>query len=161
MAVLGASRFLISSHWRALNSNCNYIRRTTISRRTLSACSTLQSKPEDLRARKDNAGAAARTDKSTDIKYPYDDRPRTEPARGRGGTKLRPTLASFSLAGKTAIVTGGARGLGLVMAQGLMTSGADIALVDMNSEYIGELEVNQSNSCLVPQSRLPKNRQRH
>ena len=38
----------------------------------------------------------------------------------------------FSLDGKVAVVTGGARGLGLVMAQGLMTSGAQVALVDLN-----------------------------
>jgi NAD(P)-dependent dehydrogenase (short-subunit alcohol dehydrogenase family) len=36
--------------------------------------------------------------------------------------------------GKTAVVTGGARGLGLVMAQALVTSGADVAIVDMNRE---------------------------
>jgi len=34
--------------------------------------------------------------------------------------------------GKTAVITGGARGLGLVMAQALCTSGADVAIVDMN-----------------------------
>jgi NAD(P)-dependent dehydrogenase (short-subunit alcohol dehydrogenase family) len=36
--------------------------------------------------------------------------------------------------GKVAVVTGGARGLGLVMAQALVTSGADVAIVDMNKE---------------------------
>lgn len=36
--------------------------------------------------------------------------------------------------GKVAVVTGGARGLGLVMAQALVTSGADVAIVDMNRE---------------------------
>lgn len=47
---------------------------------------------------------------------------------------VKPTLASFSLEGKTAVVTGGARGLGLVMAQALMLSGADVAIVDLNGE---------------------------
>jgi D-arabinitol 2-dehydrogenase len=36
--------------------------------------------------------------------------------------------------GRVAVVTGGARGLGLVMAQALVTSGADVAIVDMNKE---------------------------
>jgi NAD(P)-dependent dehydrogenase (short-subunit alcohol dehydrogenase family) len=37
--------------------------------------------------------------------------------------------------GKVSVITGGAQGLGLVMAQALATSGADgIALVDMNVE---------------------------
>ncbi|KAK7985213.1 short chain dehydrogenase [Apiospora saccharicola] len=44
------------------------------------------------------------------------------------------TLASFSLEGKTGVVTGGARGLGLVMGQGMVISGANLAIVDMNSK---------------------------
>jgi len=47
---------------------------------------------------------------------------------------FKKTLASFSLEGRSAIVTGGARGLGLVMAQALAQSGADVALVDLNKE---------------------------
>lgn len=43
------------------------------------------------------------------------------------------TLPTFSLEGKVAVVTGGARGLGLVMGQGLIESGADLAIVDLNS----------------------------
>lgn len=46
---------------------------------------------------------------------------------------MKPTLPSFSLDGRVGVVTGGARGLGLVMAQGMVFSGADVALVDMNS----------------------------
>jgi D-arabinitol 2-dehydrogenase len=53
---------------------------------------------------------------------------------GRGGVHALRTLAAFSMEGKTAVVTGGARGLGLVMAQALVTSGADVAIVDMNRE---------------------------
>jgi NAD(P)-dependent dehydrogenase (short-subunit alcohol dehydrogenase family) len=45
------------------------------------------------------------------------------------------TLASFSLEDKVGVVTGGARGLGLVMSQAMVVSGADVAIVDMNSEY--------------------------
>ena len=37
----------------------------------------------------------------------------------------------FSLAGKTAIVTGGSTGLGAGMAVGLAEAGADIVLVDL------------------------------
>lgn len=52
---------------------------------------------------------------------------------GRGGPHAKRTLASFSLEGRVAVVTGGARGLGLVMSQALVNSGADVALVDLNS----------------------------
>jgi NAD(P)-dependent dehydrogenase (short-subunit alcohol dehydrogenase family) len=52
--------------------------------------------------------------------------------RGQGGRHFKPTLASYSLEGKVAVLTGAARGLGLVMAQALMLSGADIAIVDLN-----------------------------
>ena len=48
---------------------------------------------------------------------------------------MRRTLPAFSLEGRTAVVTGGARGLGLVMGQALINSGADLAIVDMNSVY--------------------------
>ena len=43
------------------------------------------------------------------------------------------TLASFSLENRVAVVTGGARGLGLVMGQAIVESGADLAIVDLNS----------------------------
>ena len=46
---------------------------------------------------------------------------------------MKRTLPSFSLEGRTAVVTGGARGLGLVMGQALIHSGADLAIVDLNS----------------------------
>jgi len=47
---------------------------------------------------------------------------------------MKRTLPSFSLEGKVAVVTGGARGLGLVMGQALIHSGADLAIVDLNQE---------------------------
>ena len=50
------------------------------------------------------------------------------------GQYVKPTLASFSLDGNVGLVTGGARGLGLVIGQGMVYSGSDLALVDMNSE---------------------------
>lgn len=46
------------------------------------------------------------------------------------------TLASFSLEKRVAVVTGGARGLGLVMSQACMLSGADVAIVDLSSEFV-------------------------
>ncbi|GAA5803917.1 hypothetical protein EDC94DRAFT_606144 [Helicostylum pulchrum] len=45
-----------------------------------------------------------------------------------------PTLPEFSLKGKVAIVTGGARGLGLEMSKALAESGADVALMYVSSE---------------------------
>jgi 2-deoxy-D-gluconate 3-dehydrogenase len=42
-----------------------------------------------------------------------------------------PVLASFSLYGQTAIVTGAARGLGRAISIGLAEAGADVALVDI------------------------------
>lgn len=80
-------------------------------------------------------GQFARTDDSIKVEYPKDeDFPPTHPVRGAGGAHYKRTLAAFSMEGKTAIVTGGARGLGLVMAQGLIESGAHVALVDLNLE---------------------------
>jgi NAD(P)-dependent dehydrogenase (short-subunit alcohol dehydrogenase family) len=48
---------------------------------------------------------------------------------------VKPTLPTFSLDGHVGIVTGGARGLGLVMGQGMVFSGSNLALVDMNSTF--------------------------
>ncbi|KAI4855634.1 NAD(P)-binding protein [Aureobasidium sp. EXF-8846] len=82
----------------------------------------------------EHVGSFSRTDNSIEI--PFDEKtvPSQEPVQGRGGFHFQRTLASFTLEGKTAIVTGGARGLGLVMAQALVVSGADVALVDLNKE---------------------------
>jgi D-arabinitol 2-dehydrogenase len=78
-------------------------------------------------------GQFARTDKSVRVEYPEDqDFPPSVPVQGRGGLHFKKTLASFSMEGRTAVVTGGARGLGLVMAQALAQSGANVALVDLN-----------------------------
>lgn len=48
---------------------------------------------------------------------------------GRGGVQFVRTLPEFSLEGKVSVVTGGARGLGLVMAQALVNSGSHVAIV--------------------------------
>lgn len=83
----------------------------------------------------DHEGQFARTREDIVVEYPEEkDLPPSTPVQGRGGIHAKRTLAAFSMEGKTAIVTGGARGLGLVMAQALVTSGADVAIVDMNRE---------------------------
>lgn len=82
------------------------------------------------------AGKMSRTDDSIQIEYPAEEEyPHhgTGPVQGRGGAHNKRTLETFSLEGRVGIVTGGARGLGLVMSQALVISGADVALVDLNS----------------------------
>ncbi|KAI3392103.1 hypothetical protein diail_6174 [Diaporthe ilicicola] len=84
-----------------------------------------------------HAGKFARTDDSITVEYPQDhELPSSEPivGAGRAGLQVYPTLATFSLEGNVGVVTGGARGLGLVMAQGMVVSGADLAIVDMNKD---------------------------
>jgi D-arabinitol 2-dehydrogenase len=79
----------------------------------------------------------SRTDSSVKVEYPDEgELPSSTLVQGRGGLHFKRTLASFSLEGKTCIVTGGARGLGLTMTQALITSGADVAIVDLNREII-------------------------
>lgn len=79
-------------------------------------------------------GSFARTDSSVHVEYPEEhELPSSKPVQGRGGLHFKRTLASFSLEGRVGVVTGGARGLGLVMSQAMVISGADIAIVDMNS----------------------------
>jgi NAD(P)-dependent dehydrogenase (short-subunit alcohol dehydrogenase family) len=51
-----------------------------------------------------------------------------------GNPSDRPTAALFDLSGKTAIVTGAARGLGRATAVGLAAFGADIAAIDLGAE---------------------------
>lgn len=83
----------------------------------------------------DHEGQYARTKEGIRVEYPEEeDLPPSQPVQGRGGFHFKRTLASFSLEGRVGVVTGGARGLGLVMAQALVTSGADVALVDMNRD---------------------------
>jgi D-arabinitol 2-dehydrogenase len=80
-------------------------------------------------------GSHARTDSSVQVEYPEEhELPSSSPVQGRGGYHFKRTLASFSLEGKVGVVTGGARGLGLVMSQALVISGADVAIVDLNKE---------------------------
>ncbi|RGP70941.1 gluconate 5-dehydrogenase [Fusarium sporotrichioides] len=77
----------------------------------------------------------SRTDAAVRVEYPeHHELPASKPLIGQGGQFSKPTLASFSLEGKTIVITGGARGLGLVMGQGVVYSGADLAIVDLNKD---------------------------
>lgn len=85
---------------------------------------------------KPHPGQYSRTDPEVTVEYPEDhELPSSQPVRGHGGGIGKPTLASFSLEGRVGVVTGGARGLGLVMGQGMVYSGSDLAIVDLNSEF--------------------------
>lgn len=82
----------------------------------------------------EHEGRFARTDESFTFEHPDEpNMPSSAPVQGRGHFHFRRTLASFSLEEKVGLVTGGARGLGLVMSQALHLSGADVAIVDLNS----------------------------
>lgn len=83
----------------------------------------------------EHEGSVSRTDSDIVLEYPKDEEfPVEPPVQGRGGPHLKRTLPQFSLEGKVGIVTGGARGLGFVMGQALVASGADLAIVDLNSK---------------------------
>lgn len=95
--------------------------------------------PEKVLEEEEPDGRFARTDESITVEYPPDEEmPRSPIVQGRGGMHFKRTLASFSLEGKTSIVTGGARGLGLVMGQAIVASGSDLAIVDLNSKLRAE-----------------------
>jgi NAD(P)-dependent dehydrogenase (short-subunit alcohol dehydrogenase family) len=48
---------------------------------------------------------------------------------------------SFSLKGRTALVTGGARGCGLAFAQGLAEAGSDVAIFDLGDPAAAFFEI--------------------
>ena len=73
--------------------------------------------------------------------------PRGPPVQGRGGHHFKRTLASFSLEGRVGVVTGGARGLGLVMSQAMLISGANIAIVDLNSMQVLQYHIPSLTVC--------------
>jgi hypothetical protein len=83
-------------------------------------------------------GSHARTDGDIKIGYPYshppEDIPSSSSSSGEGKGQASPprTLQTFTLQGNVGVVTGGARGLGLVMGTGMVRSGADLAIVDLN-----------------------------
>lgn len=83
----------------------------------------------------EKAGSYSRTSPDVTVEYPPDHalRPTRPVTMAADGSK--PTLTAFSLEGRVGVVTGGARGLGLVMGQGMVYSGMDLAIVDLNSEF--------------------------
>ncbi len=89
--------------------------------------------------RRNKPGSHSQTDSDIEIPFPPEDELPSEPVRRAGGQYVKPTLQTFSLDKNVGLVTGGARGLGLVIAQGMVYSGADVALVDMNSKSPPEL----------------------
>ena len=90
--------------------------------------------------RSDKPGSYSRTDSDIEVEYPPEDElPSSKPVRGIPGQYVKPTLSTFTLDGNVGLVTGGARGLGLVIGQGMVYSGSDLALVDMNSEFLNLL----------------------
>ena len=106
------------------------------SSRKLHTTPTLYKSTEDAVAEGEqkHAGTYSRTDNTIQVEYPSEEElPSSRPVQGRGGFHFKRTLASFSLEGNVGLVTGGARGLGLVMSQALVVSGADVAIVDLNS----------------------------
>ena len=81
----------------------------------------------------EHEGQFARTDKEVRVEYPEEHEfPRSRIVQGRGGMHFKRTLPTFSLEDRVAMITGGARGLGLVMSQALVASGADVAIIDLN-----------------------------
>jgi D-arabinitol 2-dehydrogenase len=74
----------------------------------------------------------ARTDESVTFEYPDESQMPHSPTIE--GMRYKRTLTQFSLEKKVTVVTGGARGLGLVMSQAIIISGADLAIVDLNKD---------------------------
>lgn len=52
------------------------------------------------------------------------------------GNPMLPGIRQFDLTGRAAIITGGSKGLGLAMAAGLASAGADVLLVSRNKDEI-------------------------
>jgi D-arabinitol 2-dehydrogenase len=99
-------------------------------------------------------GSASRTNNQISFEYPDEQEvPRSKVVQGRGGFHMKRTLPSFSLEGKVAVVTGGARGLGLVMGQALIQSGADLAIVDLNSQSLPRSSIRATGILTVIQRR--------
>jgi D-arabinitol 2-dehydrogenase len=131
------SRNLIRTSTRALRSAGAAVPRQSPHNLPAAAAFLSTNTPTNLpnKDRKQEPGAFARTDETITVEYPEEgELPSSQPVTGRGGMHMKRTLGSFSLEGKVGLVTGGARGLGLVMGQGMVISGANLAIVDMNSE---------------------------
>lgn len=135
-----------SSHFLGAGSSGNAFVRAATSRVFRPISNTATNLNNDSRRKRtatsadggsdEHEGRFARTDKDVRVEYPEEhELPSSVPVQGRGGLHFKRTLASFSLEGRVGVVTGGARGLGLVMSEALVVSGADVAIVDLNSKY--------------------------
>ena len=106
-----------------------------------------------------HGGSLARTDGSLLVEHPKENvLPTNGPVRGSGGLHHNRTLATFSLEGQVGVVTGGARGLGSVMSQALVLSGANLAIVDLHRKQVHTQElvcqlVSITYSCIVNRER--------
>lgn len=162
--------------WRLANRTCNSSHCTTSSasslKNTISQTSRSISHTPRLRektagdkyhdvstaaepgAAGQHEGSASRTNNQISFEYPdKQEVPRSKVVQGRGGFHMKRTLPSFSLEGKVAVVTGGARGLGLVMGQALIQSGADLAIVDLNSQSLPRSSIRATRILTVIQRR--------
>jgi D-arabinitol 2-dehydrogenase len=117
---------------------------------------TAARKLHNVPPRQDKPGKYAQTDPQIEVEYPEDhELPSSEPVSGAGGQYVKPTLPTFTLDGHVGIVTGGARGLGLVMGQGMVFSGSNLALVDMNSKSL-YLSQQKDNSNTISEEEAEK-----
>ena len=132
-------RLITQTHRPTLPRIC-LAKKPTESARPIASTSKLYK--DDKRSVKDriqdtgivHEGSFSRTDDTVSFTHPDEhELPSSAPVQGRGGLHFKRTLPSFSLEGRVAAVTGGARGLGLVMSQALVISGANVAIVDLNS----------------------------
>lgn len=117
------------------------VRRCAVARPALSQSTAAIRGIHEAAPRRNKPGSHSQTDSDIEILFPPEEELPSEPVKRAGGQYVKPTLQTFSLDNKVGLITGGARGLGLVIAQGMVYSGADVALVDMNSTYNTRLVV--------------------
>lgn len=99
-----------------------------------------QDSSDPLKSSAEDRGKYARTDENVRVEYPKDEElPPTPVVQGRGGRHFKRTLPTFSLEDRVSLITGGARGLGLVMGQGLVASGSNLAIADLNGEFFSSV----------------------
>jgi NAD(P)-dependent dehydrogenase (short-subunit alcohol dehydrogenase family) len=72
------------------------------------------------------------------------------------------TASLFSLEGKTALVTGGSSGLGLIMAKGLLCNGARVVIASRSQEKcdMAITELSEFGECFALATDVTKNQDR-